>query len=211
MFNMYKNNSQKGFTLIELLIVIVIIGILAAVLISVLNPVQQQNRARDASVRSSINKMALATKSLASGTTTGELPTPAEFVTGVSNVVTATETCSSAAPGVEDCTIEVNGINLPADCDGTFYMGGGETGNSTQCRFAFIRDVSGTTHKFKLGAATFAQPRGVYVYAYEQAIGASTSDEGFFFCAPTTTDYLAYGGAFDTVQDLRDATECTEQ
>ena len=52
-------NNQKGFTLIELLIVIVIIAILAGVLIALINPAQQQNRARDASVIATMNKVAL--------------------------------------------------------------------------------------------------------------------------------------------------------
>ncbi len=39
--------SNKGFTLIELLIVIVIIGILSGVVLSVLNPIDQINKAQD--------------------------------------------------------------------------------------------------------------------------------------------------------------------
>jgi prepilin-type N-terminal cleavage/methylation domain-containing protein len=52
--------KQSGFTLIELLIVIVIIGLLAGVLISVINPVQQQNKARQTTVRSNVEKICLA-------------------------------------------------------------------------------------------------------------------------------------------------------
>jgi prepilin-type N-terminal cleavage/methylation domain-containing protein len=40
--------AQHGFTLIELLIVIVILGILASVLITAINPVEQFNKAKDA-------------------------------------------------------------------------------------------------------------------------------------------------------------------
>ncbi|MCG2686004.1 type II secretion system GspH family protein [Candidatus Parcubacteria bacterium] len=43
-----KLKVKSGFTLIELLIVISIIGILAAVLISVIDPAGRQKRARDA-------------------------------------------------------------------------------------------------------------------------------------------------------------------
>jgi len=39
--------GRKGFTLIELLIVIAILGVLAAVVLIVINPVQQMARARD--------------------------------------------------------------------------------------------------------------------------------------------------------------------
>lgn len=39
--------SQKGFTLIELLIVIAILGVLAAAVLSAINPIEQINRGRD--------------------------------------------------------------------------------------------------------------------------------------------------------------------
>jgi len=45
---MPKPNSNKGFTLIELLIVIVIIGILAGILVMIINPSEYQAQARDA-------------------------------------------------------------------------------------------------------------------------------------------------------------------
>ena len=44
--------NKKGFTLIELLIVIVIIGLLAAVVIAAINPVESRNRAVDAGLKS---------------------------------------------------------------------------------------------------------------------------------------------------------------
>ena len=59
-------NKSSGFTLIELLIVIAIIGILAAVLIAVINPVAQQNKARDAGTAATMNKIILAINSFQS-------------------------------------------------------------------------------------------------------------------------------------------------
>ena len=50
----------EGFTLIELLIVIAIIGILAAVLISVLNPALQRRKAQEATARGNLSKVCLA-------------------------------------------------------------------------------------------------------------------------------------------------------
>ena len=49
---------QKGFTLIELLIVIVVIGVLAGLVIVILNPTLQRNRARDSVVLATMNKIA---------------------------------------------------------------------------------------------------------------------------------------------------------
>jgi prepilin-type N-terminal cleavage/methylation domain-containing protein len=54
-----KKLGYKGFTLIELLIVIVIIGILAGVVLQILDPARQQNRARDGVTRSNMNKLSL--------------------------------------------------------------------------------------------------------------------------------------------------------
>jgi general secretion pathway protein G len=53
---MGKTNKQGGFTIVELLIVIVVIGILAAISIVAYNGVQ--NRARDASVQNDLTQLA---------------------------------------------------------------------------------------------------------------------------------------------------------
>jgi len=60
MINLKKSKAASGFTLIELLIVIVIIGILAGVLITVINPARQQTRARETVLRSTVEKGCLA-------------------------------------------------------------------------------------------------------------------------------------------------------
>src|SRR5258708_17703790 len=44
-------SSQKGFTLIELLVVLGILGILAAVLLAAINPIEQLNKAQDAGLK----------------------------------------------------------------------------------------------------------------------------------------------------------------
>jgi prepilin-type N-terminal cleavage/methylation domain-containing protein len=53
-------NMRKGFTLIELLIVIVIIGILAGVVLTVINPAQQRDKANIAVARANLDKVCLA-------------------------------------------------------------------------------------------------------------------------------------------------------
>lgn len=50
-------NSQKGFTLVELLIVIAILGVLAAGLLTVLDPLEQIQRGRDATRISQVNQL----------------------------------------------------------------------------------------------------------------------------------------------------------
>lgn len=51
---------QDGFTLIELLIVIAVLGILSAVVLVAINPVQQVRRARDSQAKSDIGQIATA-------------------------------------------------------------------------------------------------------------------------------------------------------
>ncbi len=52
--------TQKGFTLIELLIVIVIIGILAGIVIAVIDPAASQRKAAESVIRANVDKACLA-------------------------------------------------------------------------------------------------------------------------------------------------------
>lgn len=60
--------GRKGFTLIELLIVIVIIGILAGVVLVVLNPAKQQRKSAESVLSANTNKICLALNSCAATT-----------------------------------------------------------------------------------------------------------------------------------------------
>lgn len=57
-FNLKLSNPQKAFTLIELLIVIAVLGILAAALITAINPVKRINQAKDSTIKSDIAQIA---------------------------------------------------------------------------------------------------------------------------------------------------------
>jgi len=58
---------NKGFTLIELLLVVSILGILAGVMTSVINPNVQRNKAQDAIKRSNIEKLAQSIEAYCAG------------------------------------------------------------------------------------------------------------------------------------------------
>ncbi|HBY09681.1 hypothetical protein A2473_03875 [candidate division WWE3 bacterium RIFOXYC2_FULL_42_13] len=61
--------SASGFTLIELLIVIVVIGILAGVVLAVINPVATQYKANQTVLRTNVEKACLALHSCGATTT----------------------------------------------------------------------------------------------------------------------------------------------
>jgi prepilin-type N-terminal cleavage/methylation domain-containing protein len=52
-----NNNSAKGFTLIELLVVIGVLGVLAAAVITAINPLEQLARGRDGGRKSTVSQL----------------------------------------------------------------------------------------------------------------------------------------------------------
>src|SRR5438445_304689 len=66
--------EKKGFTLIELIVVIAIIGILATVLIVLINPGEKLAKSRDAARKDTVSQ--LGTAIMASYNTYGNYPTP---------------------------------------------------------------------------------------------------------------------------------------
>ena len=82
----YKKTS--GFTLVELLIVIAVIGVLAAVILVVINPLEQIARGRDAGRINSITQIGNAMQAYAVGQ---EGAFPADAATWMDTLVTAGE------------------------------------------------------------------------------------------------------------------------
>jgi len=176
--------SDKGFTLVELLIVIVIIGILAGVVIGVLNPIQQQNRARDGTLRSSISKAALAGKSLfvSSPRNTQRAPTYQEFAGGMGTLDVANSDCdeNTGGSGVTGlCLFRLSALDNPPNCDaGTGYNGVATPGG--QCSFVYYKSPT----LFRIGSRGFASPERFFIYSFEeQTTGAVV--EGFWSCPVT--------------------------
>ena len=149
-----ESNKFKGFTLIELLIVIVIIGILAGVLIAVMDPARQQNKSRDAVIKAAMSKVAFSINSFKSGD--GMLPAGTALSNALINVVPSA-TCTGQTTDL-DCTFTVNGVTLPTECTASAGVASvsytGTTGNI--CNFGIESiGTSLTEGKFRIYAAKF--------------------------------------------------------
>lgn len=103
-FTTQKHKFSNAFTLIELLIVI--IGILAGVVLVVLNPAKQQRKSAESVLSANTNKLCLALSSCAATTATAASCGSATFATTLSSLgaanptgVPAGSTYSSAIAG----------------------------------------------------------------------------------------------------------------
>ena len=120
--------NRKGFTLIELLIVVVIIGILAAIAIPKF--AATKDKAKLASVKTDLRNMMTAQEAYFSDYATygsfAQLQTASNFTlssgntgaaAGVSSGFTATVTNTSISAGFNKCTVPV-GAGAPSTADG---------------------------------------------------------------------------------------------
>lgn len=186
MRNEFKNSlkSSKGFTLIELLIVIVIIGILAGVLVAVIDPQSQQNRARDANVEATLNKIALAVGGYRSAY--GEPPDALQMRGTIEGDTDGAVAC---AAGGWNCTFDMTNSQLPGQAagyncaqiqnccsaaPGGHWVGSGAATDVTPCEYRYERnDLAGTNPnanapgagEFKLWAKSYGVNNGVFVYS----------------------------------------------
>jgi len=173
----YKKNNQKGFTLIELLIVIVIIGILAGVLIAIIDPGAQQNRARDAGVQASINKIALATQGFVSAY--GDTPEGDEFLGSLDNVTDALPL--DCLPSQYECTFDVTGNELRTTLDTVGSCSAADQwtwdagGTRVNCQYYYQGNL-GTGNDFRICAVAHGMVDGTF--CFESAVGYMAQCEG---------------------------------
>lgn len=96
---MFKN--KKGFTLIELLVVIAVLGVLAAVVIVAINPLQQLAKSRDAGRLNSVDQIGQALVTYAESNN-NNYPTVAQWNAGTpaSNILITSGELSSVPSAV---------------------------------------------------------------------------------------------------------------
>ncbi len=162
---MLKN--QKGFTLIELLIVIVIIGILAGVLIAIINPAQQQNRAKDAGVQATINKVGLAVEGFISAY--GRAPNDVELMGSLQNAADVGASCaggSAEMPHVCNFTVTGNDLKVDDGSNSACAASGWQGAGATACAYHYYGEAVGGTDEthFRLAARSYGIAGTVFLY-----------------------------------------------
>lgn len=147
--------SSRGFTLIELLLVIVIIGILAGTIITLINPIQQQNRAKDANVKSALSKVALATQSFISAY--GVIPKDTEFILALNSA-----TGTGCSEGDYTCSFSISGVEMPTGCGTGSY-------STSPCLLKYVGE-SVNKKTFILYAKSFGLPTGVFSFTNNPSV-----------------------------------------
>ena len=133
-----KINIRKGFTLVEVLIVLVIISIMAGLVITVVDPGKQRDRARDANIIATTTKIVAAAQAYYSAT--GSYPSCFVLTGGgnsanpteLQNVTAGSATCTAAAPA--SGTFLMNSVVMPNLCDATGYSA---TAGTSGCKFRY--------------------------------------------------------------------------
>lgn len=120
--NKLIKSHETGFTLIELLIVIVIIGILAAVMLVVINPTRIQNRAKNATIKSTLNKLGFALSGARAAT--GQLPNNSKVLFEFEN----TTAVACVGNTTLNCQFTYSSVQLPSTCSTNYYSGDGTSG-----------------------------------------------------------------------------------
>lgn len=91
-----NNQAELGFTLIELAVVVVLIGVFLAVLIVILNPDRQRERAYASVVSTTINRIMVEIKTTVNSDVTGngDYPSCKKLISNLANVVMETAKCT---------------------------------------------------------------------------------------------------------------------
>lgn len=154
---------KKAFTLIELLIVISVIGILAGIVIAVIDPIKQKEKAQEGVIVATMSKIVLAIEAYYAvygvypdcGTLLGDLSGGVNF-----------QTCTI---GSNQGAFAISGVAMPNDCNMGGYMGAEDP-----CSFRY--EVDNPNGQVCVHARTFTgKPYPLYLLWKLDPLGTSTS------------------------------------
>ena len=178
---MNRLSKSRAFTLIELLIVVVIIGVLAGVMLAVIRPQEQINKAKDGTVKAAMNKIALSIKGNISAY--NRLPTGWGMLAGLVNAVAVNNSgvdqsatgayCPNTGTGSTMCQFRINNAGLPATCAST-YTGSG----TSQCFYYYYADDVEAT-AFQLIAKSWGSD---YLFVYDSDSSGAMSKDDTYTC-----------------------------
>lgn len=103
-----KKIFKSGFTLVELLVVLTIISIATGILVSVINPKKQREKALDAVIKSNVTKIVLATEAYKSATANY----PSDINVLIGELINAKTVAAN--------TLVLNGLALPPTCSNAY-------------------------------------------------------------------------------------------
>ena len=176
----FKIKSLKAFTLIELLVVITIIGILAAVVVSIIDPEGKQNMAHDGVSKSIMNKVVLSTEGFISAY--NNAPDETEFIYNLEITVNELfgSECSYAFVPDNECLFTVTGSKLPETCDLSFWRGNAL--ETQPCSFRYIGGIQGDPGRFRIYVKSMGLTNELFVY--DNMEGGK-----IYHCPYTVTDF----------------------
>lgn len=161
----FLSNKKQGFTLIELLLVIVIIGILAGIVLAIINPAKQQRKAKESILKANANKVCLALFACSStaGDVTScdtfagnEVAAAVDTLRGTPNNFTLTGAAANAnavpAYATYTMTIATNLVTITGSLPGGNATGGNGAATATNaCSYV-------CSYNFNTGVATPIRP-----------------------------------------------------
>jgi len=159
--------KEEGYTLIEALIVLIVVGALFYFLAGLLDINVLGNKAKNASLQSSITRIVLSTDGFYSAY--NRVPNEEEFLESITSRSAALKnTCKVVGFERYECLFKLVGRELPVSCDSSFWRFDKEDTKECYMRYYAGPSLSsnrfGETGNYRIYARTFGKEKEFYVF-----------------------------------------------